>query len=113
MPRLWTSMNVAIRPAIIRELPVTRWHEQIGDATAADGILDVVRAPARAGLRLSGPPCVGHANRRRMDADRHAIENVAVQPQARRGYSEATHPLCPNAWHQTRLWVAAPAREKT
>ncbi len=35
------------------QLPVTRWHEQIGDPTAADGILDrLVPASPRDARRL-------------------------------------------------------------
>jgi hypothetical protein len=37
------SVKIAIRSAhsfSLAQLPVTRWHEQIGDPTVADGILD-------------------------------------------------------------------------
>jgi DNA replication protein DnaC len=29
-----------LRSTLTSQLPVARWHEQIGDPTAADGILD-------------------------------------------------------------------------
>jgi len=46
------------------QVPVSRWHEQIGDPTLADGILDRLVHNAHR-IEMRGTPCVKRKERRR------------------------------------------------
>jgi hypothetical protein len=63
------------------QLPVTRWHEQIGDPTVADGILDrLVHNAHRIEMR-------GDSMRKNRGSRAHSDVNIPVTPQPSRAGS--------------------------